>query len=277
MSKRAIFSTAASAVRRVTRHPLTYLLAYISVIPLFAIIYCHLPWKSFYAPYAKYEPSAYSDSDALRIAISTAVRRQLGKPKTHLDRLYWSIDPSNLRVGAIEPTDLVTLRTKVTVLVEIFGAKGECLMTQQVTIPFEIGLDQFSEPSLSADAVDREPKILAQPNVEYVDNDQIVADLFPPREQSGHRLDLEFTNAENKRFRNFMIAMSGEPFALSDSWLRMLYFSAVTITTTGFGDIVPLTTLARLLAGTEAVLGWILAGLFLNALAQGLTRRSPQH
>ena len=47
----------------------------------------------------------------------------------------------------------------------------------------------------------------------------------------------------------------------------MLYFSATTITTVGFGDIVPQSDGARLLVGLESIMGWVMAGLFLNALA----------
>ena len=50
-------------------------------------------------------------------------------------------------------------------------------------------------------------------------------------------------------------------------FLRMLYFSAVTITTLGFGDIAPISTKARMLVMLESVLGIILIGLFFNSLA----------
>jgi hypothetical protein len=47
----------------------------------------------------------------------------------------------------------------------------------------------------------------------------------------------------------------------------MVYFSAIVITTVGFGDIIPITNTARLLVALEAVLGIVLVGLFLNAVA----------
>jgi hypothetical protein len=47
----------------------------------------------------------------------------------------------------------------------------------------------------------------------------------------------------------------------------MLYFSAIVISTVGFGDIVPMTPIARFLVAVQAILGVSLAGLFLNALA----------
>lgn len=46
-----------------------------------------------------------------------------------------------------------------------------------------------------------------------------------------------------------------------------LYFSAVTITTLGYGDITPLNTYTRLFAMAEAILGVVLVGLFLNAVS----------
>jgi hypothetical protein len=63
-------------------------------------------------------------------------------------------------------------------------------------------------------------------------------------------------------------AASGDPKEASGLWIRMCYLSAVTITTLGFGDITPVSSTARALVGTEAVLGVVLVGLFLNAVAQ---------
>lgn len=59
----------------------------------------------------------------------------------------------------------------------------------------------------------------------------------------------------------------GFPTARGSFW-RMFYLSAVTATTVGFGDIVPLTDNARLAVSFEAIIEVILAGLFLSALAK---------
>jgi len=58
---------------------------------------------------------------------------------------------------------------------------------------------------------------------------------------------------------------------LEPSWsvfTRMTYFSAVTITTLGFGDIAPISDKARWAVALESILGIICIGLFLNALAR---------
>jgi len=61
--------------------------------------------------------------------------------------------------------------------------------------------------------------------------------------------------------------MEGFPSRASGSFDRMIYLSAMTITTVGYGDIVPITRQARMLLALEAILGIVLIGLFLNALA----------
>lgn len=52
------------------------------------------------------------------------------------------------------------------------------------------------------------------------------------------------------------------------SFLEALYFSAVTITTLGYGDIQPVEIELRLFAAAEAVLGVVTIGFFLSSLSQ---------
>jgi len=67
--------------------------------------------------------------------------------------------------------------------------------------------------------------------------------------------------------QRFEAAGTGDPSYASGSWWRMSYLSAVTVTTLGFGDITPVSETARILVGLEAILGVVMVGLFLNALA----------
>lgn len=54
---------------------------------------------------------------------------------------------------------------------------------------------------------------------------------------------------------------------LEDNIITNLYYSAVTITTLGFGDVTPLNETAAVLVGAEAVLGVVIAGMFINQVA----------
>ena len=51
------------------------------------------------------------------------------------------------------------------------------------------------------------------------------------------------------------------------SFIECLYFSTVTITTLGYGDITPLGELGQIVTASESLLGVISIGLFLNAIA----------
>lgn len=64
-------------------------------------------------------------------------------------------------------------------------------------------------------------------------------------------------------------ACHGLPSEVKGGFWRFLYFSAVTITTLGLGDIIPVTTSARFLVAVEAVLGIVLAGFFVSTALQG--------
>lgn len=66
--------------------------------------------------------------------------------------------------------------------------------------------------------------------------------------------------------------MRGNAISITGSFSRMLYFSAIVITTVGFGDIVPISDFTRLLVAFEAVFGILLVGLFLNAIANKLAK-----
>ena len=60
---------------------------------------------------------------------------------------------------------------------------------------------------------------------------------------------------------------------------QMLYFSLVTVTTVGYGDITPATSIAQISAALEAALGTlylaILIGRIVGQLAPGMGRTTP--
>ncbi|WP_299046874.1 potassium channel family protein [uncultured Tateyamaria sp.] len=60
----------------------------------------------------------------------------------------------------------------------------------------------------------------------------------------------------------------GYDAGVHNQYLRFLYFSTVTITTLGYGDILPVTDRARALTASQSILGVLLIGLFLNSVAR---------
>jgi hypothetical protein len=58
------------------------------------------------------------------------------------------------------------------------------------------------------------------------------------------------------------------------TWFTPFYFSIVTFTTLGFGDVVPATAIGEIVVSTEVILGYVTLGLLLAVLAEKLARRS---
>lgn len=52
-----------------------------------------------------------------------------------------------------------------------------------------------------------------------------------------------------------------------DNYITCLYYSTVTITTLGFGDISPISQLAQIITMAESIMGLVIIGLFLNSIA----------
>lgn len=67
-----------------------------------------------------------------------------------------------------------------------------------------------------------------------------------------------------------------DPEAVPEQYLlfvffKSLYFSTVTFATLGYGDIQPVGTVARAIAGSEALLGQLLLALFVFVLTRTVT------
>lgn len=107
------------------------------------------------------------------------------------------------------------------------------------------------------------------------ENRHSIAQMFYPPYATENFYSLDLNPDEIRQFDLFLVGEGGSVVGNRSQWARMLYLSIVTITTTGFGDIVPLTTRARLLTGLEAVLGTAIFGLFIAALTSPRPRHKP--
>jgi hypothetical protein len=58
------------------------------------------------------------------------------------------------------------------------------------------------------------------------------------------------------------------------TWFTPFYFSVVTYTTLGFGDVKPATLIGELIVSSEVILGYTTLGLLLAVLAEKVARRS---
>jgi hypothetical protein len=65
----------------------------------------------------------------------------------------------------------------------------------------------------------------------------------------------------------FSLAADGDPFT------ELLYFSLVTITTLGYGDVSPVAPFARISAGLEAAMGTLYIAILIARIVGALSRR----
>jgi uncharacterized protein YjbI with pentapeptide repeats len=63
-------------------------------------------------------------------------------------------------------------------------------------------------------------------------------------------------------------------FKHTPSWFSPYYFSVVTLTTLGFGDITPINTAGEIFAAIEVLMGYVILGLLISVLANKVARRS---
>jgi hypothetical protein len=268
-----------------------YAITFFLLIIVFAYIYSRLPGE-FYHSNVSREPMIREDEkrigSALQKEIISAFENIHGGRQTLVDN--WIIDASTFNVLFLKATDKGTdaeIRFKLAMeLTNTSPEHGSLLIDSVVTFSAK----EWSE-SVTGGDLGNESKIFKTvkvdvPTVPYWDKQRNshLARIFFPTQRAGVSQNEGNANPEDslaslpevmmpisKRLNDDILnlgkGVQGDPSNLSGHFERMLYLSALTITTAGYGDITPLTTRARLLIILEAVLGIILFGLFLSTLS----------
>ena len=250
-------------------NPTAILLIYLALIPVFAGVFYCLKRPQFYAPYAHLEPAAISDADVVKNNLTASMMRSYRSHENTGDG--WHIAHSDVK------TDNLTVDASngLAFTVYFFATKQE-----KGRIVESIGGPQFTgRLSQQKIVTEQRPKwtichLISLPN-DLAEGGPLVFDkrlLFRPPETVVQADAICWGGEEELAFENLVAGWAGDPRGLSGYFGRMLYFSATTMTTVGFGDIVPLTSTARALVALEPIIGWVLAGLFLNSLATRIGR-----
>jgi hypothetical protein len=269
--KMRFFIAAVFAKKISSIHPLWYMFGYFVMIPVFALLYFLLPPNSFYAPYARFEPAARSDFSRMEGIIGGALK-QLADSRDIVVQ-GWKLN--KIVVYGFRSKDGSALDFNIMGVFEnSTGSRSVAGVRQQ---SFAIDLPSTllgGMPTIIGPRPDETAKlmraILLNNSAYPADFQTIQMDfynqLFPtPYLPTGRGFIL--TNEENREIVRVFDGLQGNPTSVSSAFPRMLYFSAIVITTVGFGDILPLTPMARFFVAIQAVLGVSVAGLFRNALA----------
>jgi hypothetical protein len=252
-------------------HPIVWAGGYVSLFALAAVVYVLLPSGSFYDSNLHREPSTHADELRLTANLSREVEAEpratkwrqgkekvtqalLGPPRVVGVTLPPNAVPNTLAVGidAAASSSLgsrnyedwfsIDLQHRI-VFTNVDG--GDVRVTYSAT---PTGFDGVGAPVQN---VPQPPSTVLLPNVTH-----------------GDAPTLNLTRESAGELEQFYMALQGDTTAGSSRFLRMIYFSASTVTTLGIGDIQPVSPLARLLVTLEAIFGVVFIGLFLNALAR---------
>jgi len=250
-----------------------FAVTYLLLIPLFALIYRQMPGQ-FYHSTLQFETTSKQDEVRLLADIKRSIDRTYAThglaliEKAGYKFQILDIELTNLaietapsrpesRIIDLNPADNI-------VSFDMFGALSAPVGSASISfhrlrVAIEPKLQFFNPPSETYWKADigSDPELPFPPSM-----------ILSPSASDTNSQPLVFVHPVNlgQRIRNYCAAKRGFPTGGSGGFWRMFYFSAMTITTVGYGDIVPITTPARILTAVEAILGVVLIGLFLNSL-----------
>lgn len=240
-------------------NPVLYLAVYLISILLFAFMYNSMDGQ-FYAPYARFEAPGMDDGyrvgrifqQSIYAAMSKSNEELVTSGKFSFEKSisFISLFSDN---GAGQFTFNLTIGLKAPKGLFQFSAKG--IVDHEKIVMGETGKSPLISRFMSLDVTGPIEKYL---NEATVDKTEIESRLGK----------LDFSEDDEDEIERYLAGLSGDPTSLSGSFYRMLYFSAVVITTVGFGDIVPMTGTARLMVAVEALWGIVILGLFIDAVAK---------
>ena len=263
-----------------------YAFLYLLAIPVFAVIYSHLP-QDFYHSTIQYEEEFKQYKERILNLFATemiaAFEKEQGAKviKKKLGDITWDVHINTLSLGVLKLTDdrpSFEMGLVVGVLhenpkgdidgyenfrlhydVSILGAKMRSAQGQEIDLKFATVKHLF-DPSGLASAIS-----LDLPIINLFQTYNIVA-TRPANEPYIRSVLLDISPELSHLFDGFSSEAQGLPAKVTGSYVRMLYFSVATITTLGFGDIVPITDTARLWVAVEGIWGIVFIGSFINSL-----------
>lgn len=230
-----------------------FLVGFVAVVLAFALLYYSLPGEFFHV-YSQYEPSSQQNTEWLKEKLNDGFARELIMSDAGIRDAYIVSCVATERGFEFE--------------LELSGSDDSGYFFG-ITVPMSIDVDM---PIVMVPPEgERYFALLLSQNPETVGLFPLAAAGF--REQSAEiqntldnaSLGFVLTEDDYKELRALHEAHQGFPDQVTSGFWRMLYFSVVTVTTLGYGDIVPLTGKARILIGFEAALGVVLLGLFVSS------------
>jgi hypothetical protein len=250
-------------------------LGYLIAIPLFSLVYTWMP-LDFHDSTARYEPLILAQTDSLAeklkdVFIADALSTSKSRPTINNYPVPYIHKPGvvqGLPTFSIQPeADYV----RINVLFLTVGVPGCKEPFLNVALDFDGSAGVHMVPDKCTPPI-KTATVLVSVDVKanVRSGDDVVLPLLFPCSDNNHnnKTCLKMDFEDYSALLSLRSTARGIPTPLQSSYLRMLYFSAVTISTLGYGDIVPVTSRARGVVTLEVILGPVFFGLFLNSLVK---------
>lgn len=252
---------------------LGYALIYLSLIPIFAFIFYSLP-NHFYHATIQNESVVDETFERTKTQLFKKIRDdfQAGQPYSSVMVKGWEIQIESLDNFKLENNQCtfdINIEASAMIAPSKKSNKDKMEPAEEHVGRFPIHVTLGIGEQETTNSNIQPVKIRAEINI----SQGLLSDIFLqihikraviPKASDGK---IELPKQLVTDMRGYIIGKQGYGSSIEGNLWRMLYLSAVTITTVGYGDIVPLTNIARILVSVEAILGIVLIGLFLNSLS----------
>lgn len=259
-------------MKKILRNPFWLLLIYILFILAFAFIYTSCYSDKFYHTTLKYEKAYQLIKDAVLENIKSSIVNNF--QANHNDSTLITVErnylPAYLHIERIHLENLEVKENEINFtgyfyfsdLWHMPPGKGRP-NKYNYTFSLQNNSKTILKPSFSGET--RELWVYSYPN------NPIDAKFIIPQKDSLNPPSILLSDSALNNINSLINYNQG--VIKNNSFKRMLYFSAITIATVGYGDIVPVDDNLRLVVGLEAILGIIFIGLFINSFGDWLRKK----
>jgi hypothetical protein len=246
---------------------LLYLLGYLIVIFVFSLIYYYaLPGKHFYHSTSQYEYEFFNNdaNDILQGIRSEMIKTFLENGEAKQEINGWNLDINNLETYSLSVGDFpseFSFQVRIPLAHSTEGQEDGWTSISAKIIAFTDGKLIFDNTAYLMFKIESNANF----PIEGIPSPEV---LFPYRSFEQQKNAVLFPMSLNlyNKLIGFGQGYRGFPSNVSGQYLRMLYFSTGIATSSAFGDIVPVSTQARVWVLLEALCAVIFVGLFLNGL-----------
>lgn len=240
---------------------LAWAFCFLALIPTFAVIFTLHP-DGFYHSTVRHEQSWHTLRARIASGVHDSIARAAGfRSEDRIARhRSKAVDPEGILVTGVEPDEEgLSLRLLLPVVDELRNTAETLPVGVLLTDVYSLEKVVEGKTMHYYLAVPQGGETWPVPPSVLFPGDA----AYPGREAA----ILPVPESLHRDVRILLDAARGFPSDEENVFWRMFYLSAVSITTLGYGDIVPINNTTRWLVSAEAILGLVLIGLFLNSLS----------